>query len=66
LTETLDSRSFSEVPGWFENSLFDQVRLNVVLHEQSLLAQQSFTASARSAQVKRLKTLQLSVAVIPL
>src|SRR4029434_1371522 len=37
LIETFDSCVFREILPWFENALLDQMRLDVVLHEQSLI-----------------------------
>src|SRR5437764_3138557 len=37
LIETFDSCVFCEILRWFENTLLDQVRFNIVVHEQSLI-----------------------------
>src|SRR5262249_60795161 len=41
LTETFDSSIFREIPRWFENALLNQVRLNVVMHGQSLICRRN-------------------------
>jgi len=40
LGETFDPRLFREIVRWFENSVLDQMRLDVVIHEQSLIAEE--------------------------
>jgi hypothetical protein len=47
LTETFDSGVFREIQGRFENTLLDQMRLDIVVHEQSLYAEEILRASAR-------------------
>ena len=37
LTEAFDSRPPAEVPWWFENAFLDQMRFDIVVHEQSLI-----------------------------
>ena len=42
LSETFDPRLAAEVPGWLENACLDQMRFNVVVHEQSLICRRKF------------------------
>src|SRR6266581_1967511 len=41
LVETFDSRLLREVLWWFENALLNQMRLDVVVHEQSLICRRN-------------------------
>ena len=46
LGETFDPRFFREILRRLENALLDQMRLDVVIHEQSLIAEEIYSASA--------------------
>jgi len=46
LIETFDPRLLREILRWFENAVLDQMRLDVVIHEQSLIAEEIYSASA--------------------
>ena len=57
LSETFDSRVFREVSCRLENALLDQMRLDIGLHEQSLICRRIFQGKpAVAAVLKRLKT----------
>src|SRR6266513_1999328 len=42
LSQALDPRFTAETRCWLENALFDQMRFNVVVHEQSLICARTF------------------------
>ena len=42
LSEAFDSRPPAEVPRWFENAFLDQMRFDIVVHEQSLICRRRF------------------------
>src|SRR6478672_3686737 len=59
LSETFDSRVFREVSCRLENALLDQMRLDIGLHEQSLICRRIFQGKrAVPAVLKRSKKLQ--------
>src|SRR5947208_2017213 len=47
LSETFDSGVFGDIPRWFKNAFLDQVRLDVVVHEQSLICRRNTQGKAR-------------------
>jgi hypothetical protein len=42
LSQALDPRFTAETRSWLENAFFDQMRFNVVVHEQSLICARTF------------------------
>src|SRR5947207_11626504 len=42
LSQALDPRLAAEIRCWLENAFFDQMRFNVVVHEQSLICARTF------------------------
>src|SRR5438034_6896548 len=42
LTEAFDSRPPAEVSRWLENAFLDQMRFDIVVHEQSLICRRRF------------------------
>src|ERR1700730_7130342 len=51
LAETFDSRFPAEVPRWFEHTFLDEMRFDVVVHEQSLICRRSFFGKHRMLPV---------------
>ena len=60
LGETFDSRLFREILRRFENALLDQMRLDVVIHEQSLIAEEICWASLPFSVSVNVQTIKIS------
>jgi hypothetical protein len=62
LSKTFDSGVFCKILSWFKNTLLNQVRLDVVVHEQSLICRRNSQGKRAlrgcSQKIKKLQGLQ--------
>src|SRR5437660_3759184 len=56
LIETFDPRLLREMLRWFENALLDQMRFDVVVHEQSLICRRDLFGKRFRLAVKAVAT----------